>query len=667
MPAPFRKRLPLSPTQSTRFPKWMYRPGCSHLTPQRSPHRRSFWWRKLGLVAGGTLLALMGGMGSVSQAADHVTIKLGPLENSVTVDDLEHYARTGEVPDSMQMYGWVLNEQTQRALINRVPVSAAVGRQLVNDLLNSSAGDRFLQTLQEVLPGSTRDDLYAALTDAAAHSDGLTLLGFLEEFPQDGVTVDLSAVFQLASEMNLPYWQSQSLSSVLEQELTVPQVASFTTGIDPTKPGNQWVRERTLTLHDRDRHRTIPVDLYWSRHGYSGGPTVVISHGFGADRRFLKYLARHLASHGFTVAALEHPGSNVAWLASVINGQVLSDQFAEVLPATEFIDRPRDVSFLLSELNEIAQQSYYLRDKIDTNNVVVIGHSLGGYTALALAGAELNLPNLREFCNGPDQFGLSVADWLQCTAVDLPDDLPNLRDRRVTRIVALNPLIGRLFDETSLEENITIPTMFVTSTADAITPAVNQQLLPYTHLQNEERYLLTAIGATHLSVGDPENLNPALNKSLFVRERQSDETESLRLLLQGVALAFTKQETPEARRYRQFLTPGYAQSFSTTDLKLRLNGTVPPNLSNWLQMASLPLEQMTLMPDYTQPGKARTLQATYAGVVMLLLSVPLAMFILPDIRLFSALRRSLWTKPEPPPSLPLPPQNSDAPEDQESE
>jgi len=586
-------------------------------------------------------------------------VKLGPLEKVVAVDDLQYYARTGEVPDSMQMYGWALNEQTQRALTNRVPLSPAVGRQLVNDLLKSSAGDRFLQTLEEVLPGSEREDLYEALTDAAAHSDGLTLLGFLEEYPQNGVTVDLSAVFQLASEMNLPYWQSQSLSSILEQELTVPQVASFATGIDPSKQGYAWVRERTLTLHDRDRHRTIPVDLYWTRHSH--GPVIVISHGFGADRRFLKYLARHLASHGFTVAALEHPGSNVAWLASVINGQVLSDQFSEVLPATEFIDRPRDVSFLLSELNEIAQQSYYLRDKIDTNDVIVIGHSLGGYTALALAGAELNLENLREFCNGPDQFGLSVADWLQCTAVDLKEEeLPNLRDRRVSRIIALNPLIGRLFDEKSLEENITIPTMFVTSTADAITPAVNQQLLPYTHLRNEERYLLTAIGATHLSVGDPENLNPALNKSLFVRERGADETESLRQLLQGVTLAFAKQETPEAYRYRQFLTSAYAQSFSTTDLKLRLNATVPPNLFNWLQMASLPLEQMTLMPNPTQPKKARTLQMTYAGVVMLLLTVPLAMFILPDIRLFSTLRRSQRTKLQPSASLALSSQDSDA-------
>ncbi|MEO1210656.1 MAG: hypothetical protein AAFX78_14060 [Cyanobacteria bacterium J06638_20] len=178
---------------------------------------------------------------------------------------------------------------------------------------------------------------------------------------------------------------------------------------------------------------------------------------------------------------------------------------------------------------------------------------------------------------------------------------------------------------------------------------------------------MTAIGATHLSVGDPENLNPALNKSLFVRERGSDETESLRLLLQGVTLAFTKQETPDAHRYRQFLTPGYAQSFSTSDLKLRLNASVPPNLFNWLQMAALPLEQMTLMPDPTQPEKARTLQATYAGVVMLLLSVPVAMFILPDIRLFSALRRSLRTKPTPPTTLPLPPDPSASSDSPESE
>lgn len=581
----------------------------------------------LGSLACSTLLGWLIGGSLPAAAAERLTVKAGPLQQSVTVKELNQFAKTGDIPDSLRLYGWLLNDQARQLLTSRVPLEPTVGREVVSDLLQSSAGDRLLKTLQTILPQTDRDDLFKALTEAATRPEGLTFLGFMQKLPQKEVTVDLTALFTLTSEMNLPYWQSQSLSSILERELTVPQAATFSHDMDPTENGYLWVRRQTMVLRDRDRHRTIPVDLYWSRH--SSGPLVVISHGFGADRRFMGYLAYHLASHGFTVAALEHPGSNVAWLSAVISGRVLNNTFINLLPASEFIDRPRDVSFLLSELQRINRNPGYLKGKLNTDDTIVIGHSLGGYTALALAGAELNLDNLRQFCNGPKEFGLSVADWLQCTAVDLPKDVPDLRDRRVRRIIALNPLIGRLFDESSLENNVRIPVLMVASTADAITPAVSQQLLPYTHLQGDERFLLTAIGATHLSVGDPDNLNPALSRSLFAREQGNDETEAFRRLLQGVTLSFAKQETPEAGRYRPFLTPAYAQSFSSEVVKLRLNKNVPPKLANWLYMAARPLEQMTLTPDPEQPQKARVLRFTFAGITFLLLGVPVAMFILP--------------------------------------
>ncbi len=39
-------------------------------------------------------------------------------------------------------------------------------------------------------------------------------------------------------------------------------------------------------------------------------PLIVISHGIASDRSSFVYLAEHLASYGFAVAVLEHPGSN---------------------------------------------------------------------------------------------------------------------------------------------------------------------------------------------------------------------------------------------------------------------------------------------------------------------------------------------------------------------
>jgi len=587
---------------------------------------------------GGALL-LMSGLTEPAAAAKELSIKLGPVQSSVKLSDLQHYAKTGDVQGSLRGYRLLLSPALQSTLQSSIPLDPQAGHRLVKDLLSSSAGDRLLTALERVIPNGDRQMLQEALTRAATHANGLSLLGFLQEFPAPEVVLDLTAVASLTSQMNLAYWQSQALTSILERELTVPETAPFQAKLDPTRPGIHLVRQQSLIFRDYERARTIPVDLYWSYR--PRGPLIVISHGFGADRRFLGYLARHLASYGFAVAALEHPGSNVAWLTEITQGRTRGRQGIDLLPSHEFIDRPHDISFLLSELDRLNRHSTLLKGRLDTQQVVVIGHSLGGYTALALAGARLDLPNLREFCNSPDRVTLSIADWLQCTAADLPDELPDLRDRRVARVMLLNPVIGRLFDEESLAK-VRIPTLIVSGTSDAVMPAVSQQLLPFTQLPNDSKLLLTVIGGGHLSVGDPENLNQALAHSLFMREQGDRETEALRELLKGISLSFVKQLTPDAQHYQPFLSAEYVQSFSTSTLQLRLNAQLSDKLSNWLQMAALPLEQMT-SSAHPQPRQYVRTQVAGTGITVLLAGLPLVVFVLPGY-LSSSVNRVLRRK-----------------------
>jgi len=307
----------------------------------------------------------------------------------------------------------------------------------------------------------------------------------------------------------------------------------------------------------------------------------------------------------------------------------------EILPATEFIDRPKDISFLLGELDRLERYSPMLRGRLNTHQVVVVGHSLGGYTALALAGAKLDLKQLRQFCQSSEPVGLTAADWLQCTASDLPDNVPVLQDQRVVRVIALNPVIGRLFNSQSLAD-LKIPTLMLSGTGDTITPAVSQQLLPFTQLGGE-KYLLTAVGGTHLSVGDPTNLNQALTESLFVRERPGEETEALRHLLKGVTLAFVQQMTPNAERYKPFLSADYVQSFSSPTLQLRFNTRLSDKLVNCLKTAALPLEQVAI-PQTLQISMPNGGEFEMGYGLYLLGGLPLVMFILPGSAPLAALR-----------------------------
>ncbi|MGB3613111.1 MAG: alpha/beta fold hydrolase, partial [Elainellaceae cyanobacterium] len=484
-------------------------------------------------------------------------------------------------------YGPLLNDRLRLALTTALPLAPEASETLIDDLVHSASGQQLMDSLLMVLPDSTPAEIEAALSQIIQEAQGISLLDFLKAYPRRDVTISIAAAIAVASQLNLPHWQSRALNSLLEQELTTEAPAPEIP-FDPSKAGYADVRQQSITFRDRDRGRTIPVDLYWSRH--NRGPLVVISHGFAADRRFLGYLAQHLASHGLTVAALEHPRSNITWLSRMTLGEMSAEGLNDLLPVQEFIDRPKDVSFLLDELARLDSYSSLTNRQIDVDQVTVIGHSLGGYTALALAGATLDLEGLAEFCQSRSLLGLSPADWLQCSAVDLPE-VPDLRDERITQVVALNPLMGRIFGDTGLSQ-VRVPSLILAASEDPVTPAVSQQLLPYTALGSESRYLMTAIGATHLSMGDPRNLNYALVQNGFLRERRWNETEPLRHLVRGLSLSFIKQQTTEADLYAPFLSAGYVQSWSTGAVQTRLVQDLPPKLEAWMRMGAVPLEQV---------------------------------------------------------------------------
>ncbi len=537
--------------------------------------------------------ALCSAIAEPTKAAERVTLRLGPFEQSVAISDLEEFAETGKLPPKLKPYGAVLTPQVQELLTKHLQIDPNMTDKFLNDLLRSSDGARLLETIGLALPESRVDQLRAALFLAARQADGLSVLGFLRAYPEENVTIDATSAIGIALQLNASYWKSLAIGPLLERELKVTDEATFRPSFDPSDLGSHYVQEETLVLRDRQRQRTIPVDLYWTRQ--TSGPLVVLSHGFGSDRKFLTYMARHLASHGFTVASLEHPGSNFTWLSGVSIGGNPGD----LLPASEFLDRPKDVSFLLDQFAQLNRENGPLQGKLNTNQVSVIGHSLGGYTALALAGAELNLKEVRQYCKNRSPIGRAPADWFQCSAAELSGDRVDMRDPRVVQVMALNPMTGRLFGNKGLAQ-VTIPTLVLTSTEDAIAPSLDHQLRPFAQLGGS-KYLISAIGGTHLSITDRANLNEALAQSTLVKELIGKEADPLRQLLRGVSLAFIQQLTPDAKLYQPFLSPAYAQSLSTPSVALRFSKELPATMATWFQVLSVSNQQVAIsLPKVNQ-------------------------------------------------------------------
>ncbi len=100
-------------------------------------------------------------------------------------------------------------------------------------------------------------------------------------------------------------------------------------------------------------------------------PLVVISHGTGSTPWVLRDLAASLARAGFVVALLAHPGNT------------RGDDGLAHTPAN-LANRPRHVHLVI----EAALADAAIGGRLAPDAVAVIGHSLGGYTALAVAGGR---------------------------------------------------------------------------------------------------------------------------------------------------------------------------------------------------------------------------------------------------------------------------------------
>jgi predicted dienelactone hydrolase len=542
-------------------------------------------------------------------AAERLTFRAGFFEKSIEISSLEDLVRTGEVPPDLKPYEFLLTPQIKQSLGKRLHVDSFLVEPFLADLFSSPDGKKLLEQLSKALPGSSPQRIKQTFKSALHQKDVLNVLSFLRAYPDANLRIDLAEVTKIAVQLNASAWQNQLISSRLEGDLRVETDKKFPLNFDPASRGNEAVSIVTFRLRDRARDRIIPVDVYSSDR--TRGPLVVLSHGFAADRRFLNYLAYHLASHGLTVVALDHPGSNITALVQTAVGM----NFKQLLPASEFIDRPQDISFLLDRLEVFNRRRGLLQGKFNTQQVTVIGHSFGSYTALALAGAELNPKALRDFCQAGTPLERSPADWLQCAGAELPYGKRQFKDPRVAQVIAFNPIIGNLFGNNL--SGVKIPTLIVSSSDDGITPTISHQLQPFKQLSGE-KYLLVAIGATHMSVTDISNLNSTVGQSTLVREVMADEAQPMRELANGISLAFIEQLTSKAKLYQPFLSSAYAQSFSNNTIAFRLVKELPLSLDTWLNVLNFGDRQFGLDEAEDKPSILKAIEEYFINAKQIL-------------------------------------------------
>jgi predicted dienelactone hydrolase len=507
---------------------------------------------------------------SPALAAEQITIQLGPLKPTVTTQEVENFIQTGQVPPPLAPFALLVPTELIPSLQMGLQLNPDISHPALDQMLLAPMGKRLVKVIALILPEVSPEQILSGMKTARNLPQGLNLINFIRALPPRSITININALLDVIAQFKLYYQKSRDLGPQLAADLYVPQ-ASWTPALEPAAAGKNFVREQSQTIIDQARKRTLFVDIYWSQKTQADAPLVVMIHGLGGNKNALAYLARHLTSHGMTVVTLKHPDN--AALERDGNQFTLGGEL--YLPAQEFLERPKDVSFLLDQLAQLNLQPGLWQGKFNTKSVTVAGSSLGGTTGLTLAGAEFDLESLRATCKAIDPIGRDLADWTLCNATVLPGRYHRIRDRRIAQVIAINPVVGDLFGSLGLS-NVETPVLMISSTEDVISPAITNHLEPFRKLPTP-KYLLTAIGATHLSFNDLENVQG--NKRFrVVQENVGRQNKTLQQLLRGVSLAFTQQLTSEAEKYRPFLTPAYAQSLSTESMPLRLNGDLPQSI-----------------------------------------------------------------------------------------
>jgi predicted dienelactone hydrolase len=168
--------------------------------------------------------------------------------------------------------------------------------------------------------------------------------------------------------------------------------------------------------------------------------------------------AMFLAARGYVVVALLHPRNNF-----------MDD--ADGRSRANWINRPRHVSVVLDWL---LKQSAYA-SFIDSNRIGVIGHSAGGYTALALAGGIPDLGAIGRYCAehgdvafcGPGSGIVSRLRGVLASDGEYDAQVGDLRDPRVRAVVLLAPM-GVIFDGADSLSAVTIPVMLFRAGKDDV-------------------------------------------------------------------------------------------------------------------------------------------------------------------------------------------------------
>lgn len=169
-------------------------------------------------------------------------------------------------------------------------------------------------------------------------------------------------------------------------------------------------------------------------------PIVLISHGGGGTPLVYRSLAYHLARNGFIVGMPEHPFNNINDNRLENTIELLKSRPGNIIQAIDWF-----------------KHDTFFKDAIHIDDLSIIGHSMGGFTAVAVAGGRPTpLPWETEH------------EITRMIEVDV--------DKRIKKLILLAPALGWFRNEGALDE-VNLPILMMTGKKDEITSSFHAEFL----------------------------------------------------------------------------------------------------------------------------------------------------------------------------------------------
>lgn len=173
-------------------------------------------------------------------------------------------------------------------------------------------------------------------------------------------------------------------------------------------------------------------------------PVIAISHGYTGSPHQISWLIRALVHYGFIVIGIQHN--------DLIKGKVHLNHWQRAVDISTIITQ-----FSLGKMASIA----------DLNKIGIAGFSLGGTTAIWIAGGRST--KLKTLIPGPEYASPQDYVFADQALPTLNKEMmsKNWKDARVKAAFIMAPAWSWLFDEESLRK-ISIPTYLIASSADTV-------------------------------------------------------------------------------------------------------------------------------------------------------------------------------------------------------